>query len=124
MPIVAFVVLLGVNVIVPILVAPYEWSEALFSYLLVPALIGIVAPWVLRPMPLFFRAAITLIIIAIGAALRPYMDGIRAGWDFTFDNEPEVEFIAGVAQFVVATCGFSLSALALLICMKRKPASV
>ncbi len=111
MRVLPIVILLGINFLVPICIPPFALYQALLSYLLVPALIGALAPWLLFRWRIGLQVLFVIIIIALGAALRPFFDGIREGWDFTFDHEPEIEELAAAVEFICAFAAFAFSTL-------------
>lgn len=109
MPYLGLALLLGLNVLVPILVAPNEWYQAIFSYIAVPALTGLLAPVLLGRWHIATRFLIILTMVLLGIQFRLWLEAARAGWDFTYDNEPEVESFLAFLQIAVAAIGFFMS---------------
>ena len=48
------------------------------------------------------------VAVAVGAVLRPYWWAATTDRDYTFDHEPEVEFVVAFIQFFIAGIGFVL----------------
>ena len=105
-----FLILVALNVLIT-LVAPASWLAPICAVLLAPLVCGILAAHFFARRPFAVRALLLVAIITVGAVLRPYWWAAMTDHDFTFDNEPEVEFEVAFIQFFIAGLAFLVSSL-------------
>ena len=105
-----FLTLVALDVLIT-LIAPRSWLAPICALLLAPLVCGALAPRLFALRPLAARALLLAAVVAVGALLRPYWWAVLTDRDFTFDNEPEVEFVLGFVQFAIAGIAFVGSSL-------------
>ena len=104
-----FLTLLALNIAAVLLAPPSSWLAPLCTLLLAPLAVGILATRLFARQAVVGQVFRVVVVIGVGALLRPYWWATMTDRDFTFDSEPEIEFFLACCQFVVAGIAFLAS---------------